>query len=182
MFCGTYYQSNLLYVSEYDYNIALPPNLENAGNEELEWARPQLYVPDLHSSKAYDIYKEYGVIDSLINDFNERLSNAESNYSTWVDAYDRGDIERMPRPQPFWDFLRLDFEFNNNGEMSEPETITLMAQMKLYSMAPNIRFDGTYDSITTSIIDFINGVLVAYGEFEIVSITKKNKGLKLRRR
>lgn len=166
--------------AEYEYGIHLPPNLTEAGNYELlpeNEEIPDWFIESRYSSKAYDGYKEHGFIDALSEDFFRQMKIAENEFEEALEKYDiakeewfndeDGDVEDPgvdPRNE-FWDYLY--------------EDANLQAHMKLYSIAQNLEIN---TEIAYKINDVLQHLLLSYGEIKIISIAKKHKGTRLRRR
>tara|TARA_B100000674_G_C37896996_1_gene941824 strand:+ start:504 stop:1553 length:1050 start_codon:yes stop_codon:yes gene_type:complete len=178
-FCRSKHESDLIETAEYSYDISdLPPNLTEAGNYSYEEAEePEWFIPDRFDVKAYEVYDEYGVIDALVKDFFNKLRIAENQYkeecaqyqedfNRWLDDADAliPDPGFDPRFE-FWNYLY--------------EDAVLVAFFKFYSMSPNIQPD---TEIALLINNVFQSLLSAYGRLDIVRITKKHKGTRLRRR
>ena len=100
------------------------------------------------------------------NQYKEAAEQYDIAYNEWLDDED-GDVEN-PGLEPrndFWDYLYRDS--------------SLKANMKLYSIAPNLQLN---TELSEQICDAIENLLPVYGELSMVRITKKHKGIRLRRR
>ena len=140
---------------------------------------PHWFIESRYSSEAYDGYEEYGLIYALVEDFFNKLRIAENQYkdecaqyqedfNRWLDADPDDDDVDDPGFDPrfeFWNYLY--------------EDAVLMAFFKFYSMSPNIQPE---TEIALLINNVFQSLLSTYGRLDIVRITKKHKGTRLRRR